>query len=95
MRKIEAVKYIAYDRKEFNTEKECKDYEQYVGADLIAATQNVKDILKELDNFCDLWTKNCANCSTCPIQDLCELRDDMNFESYFSNRYNPFDYCME
>lgn len=93
MKKVEKIIYTAYNGKEFDTMEECKAYELYVGADLIMAVQKAKNALEELDNFCELWTKNCKDCSTCPIQTLCEARNDTTFEDQFSE-HHPFDYYI-
>lgn len=83
------VKYIAFDGKEFDNEKECKNYEEENGRGIRIEIGNARFALRRLDEFCEFWSnkKHCG-CGNCPLTHLCDGLTK-GFEEYF-NKENPF-----
>ena len=84
------VKYIAFDGKEFDNEKKCKEYEKVNSVKIRAEIGNARYALKRLDDFCDFWLNlSFGSCGNCPITKICAHIKVCSFEDSL-NKENPF-----
>jgi hypothetical protein len=63
------TQYIAFDGEEFNSEKECLDYERNLKEGI---ADYVNDFDSIFDSLCNELQELCENCGACPFNGMCK-----------------------